>query len=371
MPEFEGAVANVALALALRAVPTTLWVVFSTRFSLLPRIVVSVALLGTLVLTHRFAPGVVSNLPLVVLYFGVAALPTSAVMGRRRLTRPAALVVGVLIFVGLPALLLPTDVILIAQVFGWDLTLRAYSYAIDGAQLRGGRAFFLLVSPVLRVQDLRPSQDALPRGLWRLITGHLLWTSSFVAAWLVASAEFPRSGDSALDWYLTTVTTGAVSGLALFAAHAGAAGVQIGLLGLVGYAAPERYIAPYRSKTPLDFWRRWNTWVGAWARTYLFAPMVLRLRRRGANRLSAYAIGLLTTFLIVGGLHDAVFLFSPLGNSSVPGISLAFVFHAVLALGWEAIGVGRLPGAVGAVFRTLLLIHILVAMQLAWQMAHG
>jgi D-alanyl-lipoteichoic acid acyltransferase DltB (MBOAT superfamily) len=94
-----------------------------------------------------------------------------------------------------------------------------------------------------------------------------------------------------------------------YTAHSGVASIQIGCMRQLGYNIPERYRYPLFAHNPAEFWRRWNTYVGTWARSYVFVPLFSFLTRRvGRRRKGAgvcYAVAVVTTFSAVGLLHDA------------------------------------------------------------------
>lgn len=91
----------------------------------------------------------------------------------------------------------------------------------------------------------------------------------------------------------------------LYAAHSGLASMQIGIMHWMGYTLPERYRLPFLATGPDDFWRRWNRWVGAWARRYLYFPLALALGRRWPRFSQPLKLAAaLSTFIAIGALHD-------------------------------------------------------------------
>ena len=108
----------------------------------------------------------------------------------------------------------------------------------------------------------------------------------------------------------------------------------------LGYWIPERYRHPVMSRSPAEFWRRWNTYVGGWAHAYVFVPLVSALRlssKRGRNSARTnYAIAVVLTFTVVGVLHDAfIFAASRVWSGSV---TPWFVGMALLVVVWETVG---------------------------------
>lgn len=379
-------VATAGVAFLFRLLPLSLWAAFTTKLAGYHRVGIVFLAAGLVLAAAHTHPLIAKKLPWVVAYFALIAVPVSRAMAigvsSGRLSRPAVLICSASAFVVFPSILLPFEVSLIGQVFGWDLSLRAYSYAVDARRPRGlpQEAFFLLVSPVLMVaQQTRPRVPTPAVAGWcRVLLGHLLWSLPLVGMLAYPliepslKAEFGGLGYPA--WYLGALLKGGLSALALYAVHAGLAMSQIGLLSLAGFSAPQRYVAPYRATSVLDFWRRWNTWVGGWARTYVFLPVVLRLRRRGWSLKTSYAVSLLVTFGIVGALHDILMLSSPGDWVFVPSLTASFIVFALLALGWDriaAVAPMRLHGRHYPLLRGFMLLHVLVFMQFVWELSQG
>jgi hypothetical protein len=121
--------------------------------------------------------------------------------------------------------------------------------------------------------------------------------------------------------------------------RAGSAHVRIAMMQTMGYQPPECFIHPYAARNPVDFWYRWNRWVGDWARRYLFFPIALFMARRGQSwRVSEAAIhsgAVLASFGLMGVLHDLVPLVSYAGTSLV--YTKVFLAAAMGVLLWEGL----------------------------------
>ena len=102
---------------------------------------------------------------------------------------------------------------------------------------------------------------------------------------------------------LSLVLFGALRALSEYAAHSGLASIQIGIMRQLGYQVPERYNYPFLASSPLDFWRRWNTYVGGWLRQYVFMPGMMFAGRR-TRAPWAMAVVLTVVFVVSGLLHD-------------------------------------------------------------------
>jgi D-alanyl-lipoteichoic acid acyltransferase DltB (MBOAT superfamily) len=119
-----------------------------------------------------------------------------------------------------------------------------------------------------------------------------------------------------------------------YATHSGRASQDIGVLRLLGYRVPERYHYPFLAKSPQEFWQRWNTYVGDWAKTYLFLPMALGFRKNGVRPAQSAVTSALLTFLLVGLMHQITVVWEP---SMKPwGFTLWFALNGVLVVVWRA-----------------------------------
>jgi D-alanyl-lipoteichoic acid acyltransferase DltB (MBOAT superfamily) len=97
----------------------------------------------------------------------------------------------------------------------------------------------------------------------------------------------------------------------------------------MGFGAPERFDAPWRSASPADFWRRWNIYLGQWFRRYVFNPVSYRIARYRRVPAPARSVAaLLITFALAGAAHDAVWLVQD-GQAG----------HGLLAFGMAAVAV--------------------------------
>jgi hypothetical protein len=266
------------------------------------------------------------------------------------------------------------------QLLGWELTFAAYSYCMEtGGRNRtsyGACLFFLLVNPTLvfpeRGRQIGPpalNTAAVLRcagGLCVLFLNHALYAAAyFEPAFLVA----PLYAITTARGYSRFVLHHVVRLLAGYAAHSGLASFRIGWMRLLGHEVPERYRYPLLAISPMDFWRRWNTYTGSWARRYLFSPLSLWLRRRArrmpAAGLTAFAV--LVTFVLIGAAHDFS-VFVRLAAIGTAGGTLVFAVHGMLLIGWlgaerllaGVVSADRLESRPALVMRWLLFAHVLL-----------
>jgi hypothetical protein len=125
--------------------------------------------------------------------------------------------------------------------------------------------------------------------------------------------------------------------------------LQIGLMRLLGYEVPECFNYPWLARSPMDFWRRWNRYLGVWCERYIYTPTALsvarKLRKRGTIPIAS---GIFAAFVAMGVLHDlAVYTRDA---TKVPfALTALFVTHGVVLLAWELVARGL--GSIGLAFQ--------------------
>jgi hypothetical protein len=254
------------------------------------------------------------------------------VIGRFTTNRFIAVLSSFAAFLVLPRMVLPVHDT--ALMLGWDLALSAVSYTADRPERRtfGDYLFFLFVDPVYVYSQRSPLHSArvlLGPGLKRMAAG----TVSLFAATLLLNARQVQTP-------LSSVVEPLLVAGSFYFGHLGLASLQIGSAMQAGCSPPERYLRPLSAISPRDFWLRWNTYMGAWARAYLYVPAVrFLLKRRMSFRSLTGAVALVGTFLAVGALHD---IFSALSHSRLSGRWVIwFLANGVIVIVWEAV-VGQL-----------------------------
>lgn len=227
---------------------------------------------------------------------------------------------------------------------GWDATLSGYSYGVDtrGKTERSLARFlfFLLVNPVLvhrnrgrPISTSRFTVAGLARFGWGVV---VVLLAVAVLEPLHARAAAGYIAPARAAW-TRLPCVGALRIAGEYAAQSGVASIQLGLMYQLGYKIPERYRYPLLARSPADFWRRWNTYVGDWARSYVYLPLVLALSRRstGGDKLRSHATAIVVTFGVVGALHDA-FVVAAEGRLSISGLEW-FVVAGMVVVAWSAV----------------------------------
>jgi hypothetical protein len=348
-----------------RAVPVAAWAVLAPRMRAPVRIVGALTAVALVVAAFMSSRSLISGLTLAYGYFFVtaSAVPLLAALVQRDRLSPAALfaVCAVAFFVA-PALYAPGIGKAAMLLVGWDVMLSSYSYCIESARRcpveptvaahdrRWPPAledclFFLLVNPAL-VYTQRGQKVGDPAlsllGLWRMTTG--LFVIFLVTVLIRPLGETVKATLGAHSLAGTGLAGGIlVSGffalLLNYLQQSSVASLEIGMLRQCGYVVPERFNRPLLAAGPLDFWRRWNTYVGGWMQRYVFSPTSLRLTR-GPLRVwptwVSVAAGVLVTFAAVGILHDIVPYFSRL-HPEARGL-MVFLSAGTLVIVWSAAG---------------------------------
>jgi hypothetical protein len=256
-------------------------------------------------------------------------------------TPPALFVLCLVAFLLLPALSWPHAQGAAFLPLAWETALCAYSLCVESGRqpnLPSVREslFFLLVDPSLVFLDAerarpRTTPVAPGRALLRVVLGVLLaGPASLLFRERGRIAELAIAESPALPALLVR---GAVLFLAFYVSHSALASFRIGMTRLLGYEIRERYHYPFLARSPLDFWQRWNTYVGAWFKYYVFFPVASRVRLIPHARPVAPLVALLTTMLSVGFLHD-VYVYAATSGAGGTFTSY-FAAAAALMVAWE------------------------------------
>ena len=235
-----------------------------------------------------------------------------------------------------PLAVFPTEMWAVAGPVSWEFGLAGYSYLQKTRRKPrgdlGDGLFFLLLNPVLLypgpLERVTNQSGRLRLGLTRVLSGYLAILGALVVQRLLAG-------------HITSSFALVVLFLVVqYGTHSGRAGQDVGLLRCMGYDIPERYHYPFLAKSPQDFWTRWNTYVGNWAKEHLFFPASRAGRKMRLSPMVAVASAVLTTFIVVGLLHEAMVVWVP--GLPLGGITSWFTLNAALLLAWR-VAKGLLP----------------------------
>lgn len=317
---FDVAVRETTSLVCFRGLPVAVWALFERRIRRGSR--VALALVGVVFIetvrpwTRRETAELsLSYLYFLCLAFAVPFLATS--VRDRRVTSSVVFVLVASAFFLSPLAFFPASNVKTATlVLGWNLTLAAYSYCLDISRSQSTPApsdclFFLLVNPAL-VYSQRGTRSGVPRLSLRALARSLLgFAMLLVAAALVyplasVTAHGATSDRGVLSSDVPRWVAGILTFLGFYTQQSGLASFQIGSLRLLGYSIPERYDWPVLARDPLDFCRRWNTYVSGWLLRYVYWPLAQwGLRKSGTRyRRLAQGLSIFATFAVAGMLHD-------------------------------------------------------------------
>jgi hypothetical protein len=312
-------VSTLAGIVIVRAMPMVAWLLVGRR-ALLPKALLCLALVLGAANHPGFFP---SLLPALVTlgYFAVLAVGfhrLPEIFRKRQLGKDSLIIGSAALSLIVPAILIPPPMRLAVIVAGFEFTLKAYSYTIEVSRTPladrprlGESMFFLLVNPVLVYADRgHPIENGTIQGLRRALLG-----VGALTLYVLAITSFSRERVlQVFTWDTTSTLARAVATLglclstliAVYAVHSGVASIQIGILRALGYTIPERYRYALLARDPIDWWRRWNSYLGRWFQRYAFLPVALYIGRRKTSWPSnvAKGVAVLVAFAGSGILHE-------------------------------------------------------------------
>jgi alginate O-acetyltransferase complex protein AlgI len=212
-------------------------------------------------------------------------------------------------------------------------TFEGISYTVDvyRGDLRAERdplryAFFisffphLIAGPIVRYGILRPQllvkhrfdADRVRAGLLLFALGlakKTLVADSF-ATWVNRYLDDPSSLHAFEAWAAIIGF-----GFQIYFDFSAYSDMALGLARIFGIELPWNFNRPYRSASPIEFWRRWHVTLSSWLRDYLYIPLGGNRkgeRRRDANLLATMGLGGLwhgaSLNFVVWGLYQGVLL---------------------------------------------------------------
>ncbi len=329
--------------LVLRTTPFVGYVLGARAFGPVEKLVAASAYGGLLAVAYwaGFPPAALLEIALPTYGFGRAAAFAvwllAGVHARGHLPTPLVFAACAALGLFLPDLVLPPAVRATAALVGWEFMLAAHSYCVERKRGRASRSigecfFFLIVNPTLVFTD-RGERIGAPKFSTKACLRALMGVS---VLWVFFMLRAGAAAGIGTGTALAPVVLVLTLSLAEYAGHSGRASVEIGLMRLLGWQVPERYRYPFLARSPADFWRRWNYYVSAWAKRYVFVPVALNLGRhvRGAPRFAVVGVGVLSAFVAIGALHDLANL--QRGAGLAGGVAAVFFANGVVLLLWEA-----------------------------------
>ena len=318
---WKAAFGNTLVVVAFRALPFLCYVMGQRRISVPVKLGCLLVYCALVLLAGTQARDSLPWWLLGVGYFGVAAVLVHWISKATHMIASfdafLAFAAMFALFVAIPAFGLKQVAAGTFLIVGWDLVLKSYSYLMEARAFQsrlGDCVFFLLVDPsVVFVQRATRNGDESPCErvcVWlRMGSAVVVLFAGFLLAPIVLSKSREVVG---IDRETVSLLPAIVShGFVLFilgySQHSSVASVQISLTRLIGFRVAERYRYPFLAQSPLEFWARWNIYVGQWAKRYIFLPVALKLKRlqRGALGASAAVVAAGVVFAAIGLYHDA------------------------------------------------------------------
>lgn len=203
----------------------------------------------------------------------------------------------------------------------------------------------LIAGPVLHHSEMMPQfrKPATYRVQWDMVASGLnIFTIGLAKKVLIAdliagqvNTSFAAAGAHGLG--LAPAWIAAFSyGWQIYFDFSGYSDMAIGLSRLFGVELPLNFNSPYKSRSIIDFWRRWHMTLSRFLRDYLYFSL-------GGNRAGPVRryVNLMVTMVLGGLWHGAGWHFALWG--ALHGVYL-MINHAWRAI-VEALGLGKLPAA--------------------------
>ncbi|HEX6242181.1 MAG TPA: hypothetical protein VFZ61_14825 [Polyangiales bacterium] len=331
----------------------------------------------------RYQPRVLSDLLALTYYVAAVCVVWALARSGAALVsdRASTFALCLALFIFVPAAFFGLIAAIPMLALGWCAALSAYSYCRESRSdtalgLRRCLLFVLIDPTLVYPERARPAAGVSGCAAWtRLGQGLVRMTVATLALGvLIPFAHTTTRVQHPGSRYVLTMLATLPAFCALYWLRAGFADVQIAFTRMLGHSLGECFDRPYLARSPGEFWRRWNMYVGRWAQRYVFAPLLLALaRRHRAEPARAWlpaldrAIAILATFLVLGLLHD------PLNYAGEGGTRFVFLqvftFAAVTLLIWEgwiaALRARRgTPGLLGPAISRVCLAHYVVGVVL-------
>lgn len=207
-------------------------------------------------------------------------------------------------------------------------TLQGIAYLIDFRRGEIGyvkfgnfllfKSFFpqLIAGPIVRMHQIGPQLKNLPAArLFNVRDGLILFSIGFFKKVAIADRIAPTIDPffSNPSGYTVGSAFIAILGytIQIWADFSGYTDMGRGSAKMFGIQLPENFFAPYFSKGPSEFWRRWHVTLSQWIRDYIYIPLasfaVSNSDARGVT--GRYVVVAIVTMLLSGLWHGAAYTF--------------------------------------------------------------
>ncbi len=206
----------------------------------------------------------------------------------------------------------------------------------------------LIAGPIVHAREVMPQFSGVGRSplVQNIAIGGTIFVIGLAKKMLLADTFALIANpvfNTALDRppHLVVAWAGAVAyGLQIYFDFSGYSDMAIGLARMFGITLPVNFASPYKSRSIIEFWRRWHITLTRSLTDYIYSPIALSLARRGvqagAGRVAFFALSVLIpvniTFLVSGIWHGAGWTFVLWG--ALHGIGLA-LNQAWCEFGWR------------------------------------
>jgi len=168
----------------------------------------------------------------------------------------------------------------------------------------------LVAGPIVRARTFLPQLARRPRtdqrafgeGVFLILAG--LAKKMILADMIAHEIVYPFFASPAGRNSLEALIALWAANFQVYCDFSGYSDVAIGAALLFGFQLPKNFDRPFRSRSPMEHWRRWHISLSTWLKDYLYIP--LGGSRRGAWRTD---FNLFVTFLLGGLWHGAGWTF--------------------------------------------------------------
>ena len=132
----------------------------------------------------------------------------------------------------------------------------------------------------------------------------------------------------------TIITATFLFGIQIYCDFSGYIDIALGCAHIIGLHLPENFNRPYFSKSPTEFWRRWNITLSSFIKDYVYIPL-------GGNRKGQVRtyVNLMASMLLCGLWHGAAWNFVLWGGYQGMLLSFHKMIHNRISFGKRIDGV--------------------------------
>ena len=218
--------------------------------------------------------------------------------------------------------------------------------------------FMALVGPIERLQQFRASV-ATPSPIDRLtIATSLERVCRGLAKTVLVHWALEGYPQLALHGWSEPLILANLLLVGLYLDFSGYCDIAVGLGRLCGWAPPENFAQPWRSRNLVELWNRWHISLSQWSRDYVFTPLLRPLTRRRLPPLARAAIAYTCSMLVLGLWHEIAWPFVLFGLVHGAGLWLCKAWEVVIRRRFGNTGLQR--------YLSLRPIRVL-AMLITWQ----